>query len=152
MWSFKQDIKDTYLCLSESLQEKWSDFTQLLQETWPLLLLLLAVLIGIWLYANPPPPNHVQLATGSACGSYEALGKKYAEYFVSKGVTLELVPTMGAQENIERLADRKDHVQAAFVQAGVAHTKDVKGVQSLGAIAYDTVWFLIVAQKLRIAI
>ena len=141
MGSFKQDIKDTYLGLSESIQEKWGDFTQFLQEAWPLLLLLLAILMGVWMYADPPPPNHVQLATGSAGGSYEVLGKKYAEYFAKKGVTLELVPTLGAQENIERLADRKDPVQAAFVQAGVAHTKDVKGVQSLGAIAYDPVWF-----------
>ena len=106
MGSFKQDIKDTYLGLSESIQEKWGDFTQFLQEAWPLLLLLLAILMGVWMYADPPPPNHVLLATGSAGGSYEVLGKKYAEYFAKKGVTLELVPTMGAQENIERLADR----------------------------------------------
>ena len=99
------------------------------------------ILIGIWWYADPPPPNHVQLATGSAGGSYEALGKKYAEYFAKKGVTLELVPTMGAQENIERLADRNDPVQAAFVQAGVTYTKDAKGIQSLGSIAYDPIWF-----------
>lgn len=104
------------------------------------MLLLLAVLMGIWMYADPPPPNHVKLATGSAGGSYEALGKKYQEYFASKGVTLEFVPTLGAQENIERLADRKDPVQAAFVQAGVAHTKNIKGIQSLEAIAYDPVW------------
>lgn len=141
MSSFKQNISETFLGLSESAQEKWGDFTQFLQETWPLLLFLLAVLMGIWWYADPPPPNRVLLATGSPGGSYEALGKKYAEYFASKGVTLELVPTMGAQENIDRLADRKDSVQAAFVQAGVAHTKEVKGVQSLGAIAYDPVWF-----------
>lgn len=141
MGSFKQDIRETFLGLSESAQEKWSDFTQFLQEAWPLLLILLAILMGIWMYADPPPPNHVQLATGSAGGSYEVLGKKYAEYFAKKGVTLELVPTMGAQENLDRLADRNDPVQAAFVQAGVAHSKEVKGVQSLGAIAYDPVWF-----------
>ena len=141
MGSFKQDIKETFLGISESAQEKWGDFTQFLQETWPILIFLLMLLMGIWWYADPPPPNHVQLATGSAGGSYEALGKKYAEYFARKGVTLELVPTMGAQENIERLADRKDPVQAAFVQAGVTHEKDAKGILSLGSIAYDPIWF-----------
>lgn len=152
MGSIKQDIKDTFLGLSESAQERWSDFIQFLKETWPLLLLLLAILMGIWWYADPPPPRWVLMATGSAGGSYESLGKKYADYFAKKGVTLELVPTMGAQENIERLADRKDPVQAAFVQASVAHTKEVKGVQSLGAIAYDPIWFFIVVQKFRTAI
>lgn len=141
MGSFKQDIKETFLGLSESIQESWSSFTQFLQETWPVLIFLLCALMGIWWYADPPPPRYVQLATGSAGGSYELLGKKYAEYFAKKGVKLELVPTKGAQENLERLADRKDPVQAAFVQAGVAHAKDIKGIQSLGAIAYDPIWF-----------
>ncbi|MBU3582320.1 TRAP transporter substrate-binding protein [Polynucleobacter sp. AP-Capit-er-40B-B4] len=141
MGSFKQDIKDTYLGLSESLQEKWGDFTQFLQETWPLLILLLVILMGVWWYADPPPPRHVLMATGSPGGSYEDLGKKYADFFAKKGITLELVPTLGAQENIDRLADRDDPIQAGFVQAGVAHAKDVKGIESLGAIAYDPIWF-----------
>ena len=141
MGSFKQDIQETYLGISETVKEKWADFTQFLQEAWPLLILLLVILMGIWWYADPPPPSHVQLATGSAGGSYEDLGKKYAEYFAKKGVTLELVSTLGAQENIDHLVDRKDPVQAAFVQAGIVHGSDIKGVQSLGAIAYDPVWF-----------
>lgn len=141
MGSFKHDIKETYLGLAESAQEKWGDFTQFLQEAWPLLILLLAILLGVWWYADPPPPRHVLMATGSAGGSYEELGKKYAQFFKEKGITLELVSSMGAQENINRLADRDDPVQAAFVQAGVDHTKEVKGIQSLGAIAYDPIWF-----------
>lgn len=141
MGSFKQDLKETYLGLSETAEEKWGDFTQFLQEAWPLLALLLAILVGIWMYADPPPPRRVMMATGSPGGSYEILGKQYAEFFKEKGVTLELVPTKGAQENINRLVDRDDPVQAAFVQAGVVHPKDAKGIQSLGAIAYDPIWF-----------
>jgi len=141
MGSFKQDVQDTFLGLAESLQEGWSNFTQFLHETWPILIFLLFVLMGLWWYADPPPPRHVMLATGSPGGSYQALGKKYVEFFARKGVTLELVPTLGAQENLDRLADRKDPVQAAFVQAGVAHAKEVSGILSLGAIDYEPVWF-----------
>ncbi|WP_197712264.1 hypothetical protein [Polynucleobacter necessarius] len=97
MGSFKQDLQETYLGLREAAEEKWGDFTQFMQEAWPLLALLLTILVGIcWLYADPPPPRHVMIATGSPGGSYEALGKKYAEFFKEKGVTLEIVPTMGA--------------------------------------------------------
>jgi TRAP-type uncharacterized transport system substrate-binding protein len=117
MGSFKQNTRETFLGLVETINEKWSDFIQFLQEAWPLLILLLAILMGIWWYADPPPPRQVQMATGSAGGSYEVLGKKYAEYFASKGVTLELIPTRGAQENLERLSDRNDPIQAAFVQS-----------------------------------
>ena len=81
MGSFKQDLQETFLGISETIEEKWADFTQFLQEAWLLLLLLLVILIGIWLYADPPPPRHVMMATGSPGGSYEVLGKKYAEFF-----------------------------------------------------------------------
>ena len=76
MGSFRQDIHETYLGLSESIGEKWGDFVQFLQETWPLLLLLLFILLGFWWYADPPPPKHVMLATGSKGGFNEILGQK----------------------------------------------------------------------------
>jgi TRAP-type uncharacterized transport system substrate-binding protein len=151
MGSFKQDIKETFLGFSESAQEKWDDFTQFLHEAWPLLAILLLILIGIWLYADPPPPRHVLLATGSPGGSYEALGKKYVEFFKEKGITLELVPTMGAQENIDRLSDRDDPLQAAFVQSGVDFAKEAKGIQSLGAVDYDPIWFFYRGRELKAA-
>ena len=141
MASFKENIKETFLGLSESIQEGWSDFIQFLQETWPILIFLIVLVLGIGIYADPPPPNHVMMATGTAGSSNEMLGKEYAKYFAKKGITLELVPTNGAQENIERLSDRNDPLQAAFVQAGVVSTKDVTGIHSLGVIAYDPIWF-----------
>lgn len=141
MGSFKQNTSETFLGLAETIKEKWLDFVQFLEEAWLLLLFLLVILMGIWWYADPPPPRHVQIATGSPGGSYEILGKKYAEYFASKGVELELVSTMGAQENLIRLSDRNDPVQAAFVQAGVERPKNISGIQSLGSIGYDPIWF-----------
>ncbi|QWE17201.1 TAXI family TRAP transporter solute-binding subunit [Polynucleobacter sp. AP-Nino-20-G2] len=140
MGSIKQDIKETYLGLFETVQEKWNDFTQFLMEAWPLLTILLVGLIGVWWYADPPPPRHVVMATGQLGGSYHALGEKYAAFFEKKGITLELLATKGAQENIEHLADRKDPVQAAFVQAGAFDPHTVTGVQSLGTISYDPIW------------
>jgi hypothetical protein len=80
------------------------------------------------------------MATGQPGGSYYALGKKYAAFFEKKGITLELLETKGAQENIEFLADRKNPVQAAFVQAGAFNPHGIKGVQSLGTISYDPIW------------
>jgi len=141
MGSFKQDVHETFLGIVETAQEKWADFMQFLQEAWPLLVLLLTILMGVWWYADPPPPRHVMMATGSPGGSYEVLGKKYAQYFAKKGVILELVPTMGAQENLMRLSDRNDPIQAAFVQAGVERPKNISGIQSLGSVGYDPIWF-----------
>jgi TRAP-type uncharacterized transport system substrate-binding protein len=151
MGRFKQDIQETFLGFAEAVQQEWDDFQEFLKETWPLLILLLLILLGVWWYADPPPPRHVLLATGSPGGSYEALGKKYAAFFKEKGITLELVPTMGAQENINRLSDRDDPLQAAFVQAGVDYAKEAKGIQSLGAVDYDPIWFFYRGPELNAA-
>lgn len=77
MGSFKGNTKETFLGLFESTQEWWIDFTQFLKETWPILILLLTILMGIWWYADPPPPRNVQLATGATGSSNELLGKRY---------------------------------------------------------------------------
>lgn len=141
MGSIKNDITESCLGLYETALEKWRDFVQFLSETWLVLLILFMALIGIWLYVDPPPPRKVLLATGEPGGSYEKLGKEYAAFFEKKGITLELLQTKGAQENIDHLVDREDPVQAAFVQAGTFDSKHVTGVQSLGAIAYTPIWF-----------
>jgi TRAP-type uncharacterized transport system substrate-binding protein len=141
MGSVKEDVKDTWLGLCEAVQDKWGNFVQFLRETWPLLLLLFAGLMLVWWLADPPPPKRVLMATGTEGGSYQMLAKKYVEYFAKKGVTLELVPSRGAQENIARLSDRKDPVQAAFVQAGIHNPAGIAGIISLGSVAYEPIWF-----------
>lgn len=149
MGSIKHDITESCLGIYETALEKWDDIKRFFVETWPLLIILFLGLIGAWLYADPPPPRNVLIATGSPGGSYEILGKKYAEFFEKKGITLELVPTKGAEENIARLADRNDPVQAAFVQSGTYNPKNIKGVQTLGAIAYTPMWFFYRGPELK---
>ena len=149
MGSIKQDIKETYLGVCEAAQEKWGDFAQFLREAWPILIILLLILLGVWLYADPPPPRHVVMATGQPGGSYDVLGKKYAAFFAKKGITLELIETKGAQENIEYLADRNNPTQAAFVQAGVFNPHGIHGVQSLGTISYDPIWLFYRGKELK---
>ena len=141
MGSIKQDIKESALGFAEAAQEKWRDLVQFLQEAWPILALLLILLAGIWLYADPPPPRQVLMATGTEGGSYEVMAKKYVTFFEKKGIKLELVKTKGAQENLKRLADRKDPLQAAFVQAGTFNPGGISGIDSLGAIDYEPIWF-----------
>jgi TRAP-type uncharacterized transport system substrate-binding protein len=141
MSSVKEDVKDTWLGFCEAAQDRWGNFVQFLRETWPLLLLLFAGLMLVWWLADPPPPKRILMATGAEGGSYQMLAKKYVDYFAKRGVTLELVPSLGAQENIARLSDRKDPVQAAFVQAGIHNPTGIAGILSLGSVAYEPMWF-----------
>jgi TRAP-type uncharacterized transport system substrate-binding protein len=149
MSSVKEDIKDTLLGAYEAVLEKWASFIEFIRETWPMLLLLLAGLVLVWWLADPPPPKRVLMATAGEGGSYQMLGKKYVEYFASKGVSLELVTSAGSQENIARLSDRKDPVQAAFVQAGIYNPSGIAGIVSLGSVAYEPIWFFYRGPELK---
>jgi len=84
MGSIKQDIKDTFLGVSESAQEVWNDFYLFFAQAWPLLSLLVLILVGVWWYADPPPPRQVLMATGTTGGSYEILGKNTLSFLRKK--------------------------------------------------------------------
>jgi TRAP-type uncharacterized transport system substrate-binding protein len=141
MDSFKNEVRDHVVALYETVREELQSCWQFAREAWVLIVLLLAA-IGtvIWL-AKPAPPTHVLMGTGSAGGSYEELAKQYAEYFKKNGVTLELVRTQGAEENIKRLKDRDDRLQAAFIQGGLLTSREeAKGLLSLGSVGYEPLW------------
>jgi len=140
MVSFKESLQGYASSIHETVVWELKSWQKFFREMWPLLLLLLAGLgLAIW-FAKPAPPNRVFMASGMG-GSYLALAQKYVEYFRKNGVTLELFPTHGAQENLARLKDRQDPVQAAFVQGGLVKPGDTSGILSLGSIEYEPVWF-----------
>ncbi len=138
---FKNDVRDYAVATYETVREELKSCWQFTRDAWVLILLLLtAVGVVIWL-AKPAPPDHVVMGTGSDGGSYEELAKKYVEYFKKYGVTLELVKTAGAEENVQRIIDRQDQLQAAFIQGGLlSDHAQAKGLKSLGSIGYEPVW------------
>jgi TRAP-type uncharacterized transport system substrate-binding protein len=139
MASIKEDIYEHLSAVYQTVVDEIKKGLGVLQEIWPLIvLLLLALAILVW-FAKPAPPNKVIMATGTG-GSYKILGEKYREYFAKKGIELKLVPTHGSKENLQHLMDRKDPIQAAFVQGGMIATDDLSGVESLGSIDYEPVW------------
>jgi TRAP-type uncharacterized transport system substrate-binding protein len=124
MDSFKHEVRDYVVAAYETIREELKTWWQFACEAWLLIfLLIVAVSAVIWL-AKPAPPSHVLMATGAPGGSYEDLAKQYAEFFKKNGVTLELVPTKGAEDNINRLKDKEDKLQAAFIQGGLVTSRE----------------------------
>jgi len=141
MDSFKNEVRDHVVAAYETVHEELKNAFHFLREAWVLVLLLLSlVAIVIWL-AKPAPPTHVLMGGGSVGGSYNELTKQYIDYFKKNGVTLELVQTKGAEENLQRIKDRNDPMQAAFIQGGeVANREQGQGLQSLGSVGYEPLW------------
>ncbi len=71
MGSFKEDVKDTVVALLETAHDQYREVVSFVKETWPLLLLLAIILIGLIAYWNPPPPRQIVMASGIQGGSYE---------------------------------------------------------------------------------
>ena len=140
MSSLKDDVTEHISALYQTIADEVSSWFSLLKEIWPLVALLLIGLFALIWFAKPAPPTKVLMATGKG-GSYRVLGEKYQAYFKSKGIHLQLIETNGSLENLQHLVDRKDPIQAAFVQGGTMSADEgATGVLSLGSVDYEPVW------------
>jgi TRAP-type uncharacterized transport system substrate-binding protein len=69
------------------------------------------------------------------------LGIRYREILAQSGVKVDLLPTTGGLENLARLRDPRSGVGVGFVQGGTTNQKESPGVESLGTVSYEPVWF-----------
>ncbi|HTP51365.1 MAG TPA: TAXI family TRAP transporter solute-binding subunit [Anaeromyxobacteraceae bacterium] len=99
-----------------------------------------AVLTGGLLLLFGAPPRTVTLATGPPGSAHAAIGERYKAILARSGITLKLLPTAGAEENLSRLRDPQSGVSAAFVISGLPGARAVSGLASLGTIAYEPLW------------
>lgn len=108
-------------------------------------------LLAYW-WVDPSPPKHVTLSTGQENSAYEAFGKKYAAALAKVDIGVTLKPSLGSQENLQRLRDPSSDVDIAFVQSGSTQQEEAerKGLVSLGSLFTEPVWlFLREAKHVR---
>ena len=87
------------------------------------------------------PPHKIVMATGAQGGAYHELGIRYREILAQAGVEAQLLTTTGAIENLTRLRDPQSGVDIGFIQGGTTTQKESPGVESLGTLFYDPLWF-----------
>ncbi|HEV3030697.1 MAG TPA: TAXI family TRAP transporter solute-binding subunit, partial [Polyangia bacterium] len=80
------------------------------------------------------PPSRFRMISGSEGSSYRTLAERYKKIIESHGVKVEIVPSEGALDNLERLADPKSAVDVGFVQGGLADGVDISRLVSLGTV------------------
>jgi TRAP-type uncharacterized transport system substrate-binding protein len=98
-------------------------------------------LLAYWL-VDPSPPSHVTMSTGQENSAYEEFGKKYAGALAKFDIKLTLKPSLGSEENLQRLKDPQSKVDIAFVQSGSTEQAEAerKGLVSLGSLFTEPVW------------
>lgn len=98
-------------------------------------------ILAYWL-VDPSPPRRVTLSTGQDHSSYAQFGKRYAAILAKQHIEVILKPSLGSQDNLQRLDDPHSGVDIAFVQSGSTDEADAerRGLISLGSLFTEPVW------------
>jgi len=132
------------------MQGEWMSRSDIAPSPWrhalrigvPIAVLIALTLVAASRFVKPAPPSRVTMSTGEPGGAYAEYARRYQAFLAQNGVTLELVPSHGAVENLARLKEGK--ADAAFVQGGLAasdaDTDTDPAIVSLGALYYEPVW------------
>lgn len=108
---------------------------------WAMAVVLTVAVVGLsFRFVDPFPPTRIVLATGQPGGAYDAFGREYQRRLNREGLRVELRPTAGSVENLERLL--RDEVDVAFVQGGTYPlAKDVEGrLRGMAALYREPLW------------
>jgi uncharacterized protein len=104
---------------------------------------LVLIAITVWAtsrYVAPAPPNKVVIAAASKGSPYYRWAEQYQKALAQSGITLEIRETSGSSENLRLLNDSASGVQLAFLQGGLASTRDGPQLRSLGRVFYEPLW------------
>ncbi|MBI3503217.1 MAG: TAXI family TRAP transporter solute-binding subunit [Proteobacteria bacterium] len=108
----------------------------------PIVLLICAGFAVALRFVAPPPPNHLVFAAGAQGGAYLEFAKRYAEILARDRVTLEVVETAGAVDNLRRLGDESTRIDMALIQGGVGSEEGSPGLVTVASVFYEPVWFV----------
>ena len=92
------------------------------------------------------PPTTISITTAGMPGSYHSLGLRYAERFAEHGVTLEVLPSEGSQQNLERLRATENPAELAFLQGGFGYLgtslerRERSQIETLANIEIEGAW------------
>lgn len=98
-------------------------------------------------FVKPAPPRHVVMTAGGESGAYYQFAQRYAAILARDGITLEVLPSEGSLQNLDRL--QKGEAQIGFIQGGVIEQPadaeidgepEDYGLLSLGSMFYEPVW------------
>lgn len=113
----------------------------------PIVVLALVLMAVIWSHWMPMPPSEITLSAGRSDGIYFAHAQRYAQEFARRGVTVRVLESEGAQQNLDRLLGRDPAVQEpvhlAFMQGGVGYPPGETGgtaVRTIANVDIEPVW------------
>ena len=101
---------------------------------WLPLLVVLAIGIVLMQKLIAPPPSTIRLLGGPEGSGFRANAEKYKKIIERYGVKVDILPSRGALDNLQKLADPTVKVDVGFVQGGLTEGIDTSRLVSLGSV------------------
>lgn len=102
-------------------------------------LAVVCLLAVVWVVRSAPPRTIV-ITTGPEGSSFQRWAASYQKALAAHGVTLDIRPSAGSLDNLQRLQAPDSDVDIGFVPGGLVKDADFKGLVSLGSVAYQPLW------------
>ncbi|HMF39634.1 MAG TPA: TAXI family TRAP transporter solute-binding subunit [Polyangia bacterium] len=97
--------------------------------------LVIGAAVGVAIKAASfAPPKTIRFISGPDGSSFRNQAEKYQKILARDGVKLEILPSRGAIDNLDKLANRAAKVDVGFVQGGLAEGRDLPHLVSLGSV------------------
>jgi TRAP-type uncharacterized transport system substrate-binding protein len=99
----------------------------------PILVLVVLVTVGSQKLVHPAPTT-IHMLSGPDGSSYRNNAEKYKKIIERYGVKVQILPSHGALDNLQQLANPKVKVDVGFVQGGLTDGIDISQLMSLGSV------------------
>jgi len=98
-------------------------------------ILVAAAAVGVAVKAARfAPPKTIYFTSGPPGSGYRNQAEKYQKILARDGVKLEILPSKGALDNLDKLANQATRIDVGFVQGGLAEGRDLPHLVSLGSV------------------
>ncbi|MES2499942.1 MAG: TAXI family TRAP transporter solute-binding subunit [Pseudomonadota bacterium] len=95
------------------------------------------ICLAVFLFFNSAAPTTITITSGEEGSIFQKNALKYKAILAKEGVTLNILPSNGSIDNLNKLNDKRLKVDVGFVQSGVAENIKVDKLMSLGSVAYQ---------------
>ena len=98
---------------------------------------VLVLLVAVWVAGKAihfAPPGKIRFVTGPDGSSYRMQAERYKKIIEGFGVKVEILPSRGALDNLQKLSTPSFKADVGFVQGGLADGTDTSRLMSLGSL------------------
>jgi len=116
------------------------NLTAILKFFIPVILIIAIICWASYHFVQPIPPKTLVMCTGRELGSFVIFGERYRQVLSRNHIHVKLLPSSGAVENLRRLRDQSQRLDAGFVQDGMGKIEGLSNLVSLGSVFYTPLW------------